>query len=155
MLSGAGPVILLDDTIILYTLGPRVTRRRKCEIFPVKSADWYGNFRSTVKPHSRLGLQSQTTTRLPYPPKYRTLPLDSTWPNLRSIHTGRVILRIPYSDVGFLVSHTNHNQSRKAHRNGIKRPTSHRKPSLKGVRRYSSVYPYGGPGPYRNGLLLG
>ncbi|KAF9644403.1 hypothetical protein BDM02DRAFT_3121967 [Thelephora ganbajun] len=30
-------------------------------------------------------------------------------------------------------NHTNHNQSRKAHRNGIKRPTSHRKSSLKGV----------------------
>ena len=32
------------------------------------------------------------------------------------------------------VSHTNHNQNRKAHRNGIKKPTSHRTRSLKGVR---------------------
>ncbi|EPT01450.1 hypothetical protein FOMPIDRAFT_1023322 [Fomitopsis schrenkii] len=30
-------------------------------------------------------------------------------------------------------NHTNHNQSRKAHRNGIKTPTSHRTRSLKGV----------------------
>ena len=31
-------------------------------------------------------------------------------------------------------SHTNHNQNKKAHRNGIKRPTSHRSVSMKGVR---------------------
>ncbi|CAO1613213.1 unnamed protein product [Sympodiomycopsis kandeliae] len=30
-------------------------------------------------------------------------------------------------------NHTNHNQSRKAHRNGIKKPKSNRYPSLKGV----------------------
>ncbi|KAF9221851.1 hypothetical protein BS17DRAFT_784071 [Gyrodon lividus] len=30
-------------------------------------------------------------------------------------------------------NHTNHNQNRKAHRNGIKRPTSNRTRSLKGV----------------------
>ena len=30
-------------------------------------------------------------------------------------------------------NHTNHNQNRKAHRNGIKRPKTHRYPSLKGV----------------------
>ncbi|KAH9843696.1 ribosomal L29e protein family-domain-containing protein [Rhodofomes roseus] len=30
-------------------------------------------------------------------------------------------------------NHTNHNQSRKAHRNGIKNPTSHRTRSMKGV----------------------
>ncbi|KAG2013883.1 60S ribosomal protein L29 [Coprinopsis cinerea AmutBmut pab1-1] len=30
-------------------------------------------------------------------------------------------------------NHTNHNQTRKAHRNGIKRPKSHRTPSMKGV----------------------
>ncbi|KXN87858.1 hypothetical protein AN958_07867, partial [Leucoagaricus sp. SymC.cos] len=31
-------------------------------------------------------------------------------------------------------SHTNHNQIKKAHRNGIRRPQSHRTRSLKGVR---------------------
>ncbi|KAI0787108.1 ribosomal L29e protein family-domain-containing protein, partial [Irpex lacteus] len=30
-------------------------------------------------------------------------------------------------------NHTNHNQNKKAHRNGIKRPHSHRTLSLKGV----------------------
>ena len=30
-------------------------------------------------------------------------------------------------------SHTNHNQNKKAHRNGIKKPQSHRTLSLKGV----------------------
>eukprot|EP00048_Salpingoeca_helianthica_P014240 m.220793 g.220793 ORF g.220793 m.220793 type:complete len:60 (+) comp15646_c0_seq1:108-287(+) len=30
-------------------------------------------------------------------------------------------------------NHTNHNQNAKAHKNGIKRPQSHRFPSLKGV----------------------
>ncbi|KAF9057281.1 ribosomal L29e protein family-domain-containing protein [Panaeolus papilionaceus] len=30
-------------------------------------------------------------------------------------------------------NHTNHNQNKKAHRNGIKRPQSMRSPSLKGV----------------------
>ncbi|CAG8488127.1 7110_t:CDS:2 [Paraglomus occultum] len=30
-------------------------------------------------------------------------------------------------------NHTNHNQNRKAHRNGIKKPKSYRYPSLKGV----------------------
>ncbi|KAG5654499.1 60S ribosomal protein L29 [Sphagnurus paluster] len=30
-------------------------------------------------------------------------------------------------------SHTNHNQSKKAHKNGIKRPTSFRSRSLRGV----------------------
>lgn len=30
-------------------------------------------------------------------------------------------------------NHTNHNQNRKAHRNGIKRPITHRYPSLRGV----------------------
>ncbi|BAM79276.1 60S ribosomal protein L29 [Cyanidioschyzon merolae strain 10D] len=30
-------------------------------------------------------------------------------------------------------NHTNHNQSRKAHRNGIKRPRSHRYASTKGM----------------------
>ncbi|KAJ1830229.1 60S ribosomal protein L29 [Coemansia sp. RSA 2706] len=30
-------------------------------------------------------------------------------------------------------NHTNHNQNKKAHRNGIKKPKSHRYPSLKGV----------------------
>ncbi|XP_029005527.1 60S ribosomal protein L29 [Betta splendens] len=30
-------------------------------------------------------------------------------------------------------NHTTHNQSRKAHRNGIKKPRSHRYESLKGV----------------------
>ncbi|KAJ3069884.1 60S ribosomal protein L29, partial [Quaeritorhiza haematococci] len=30
-------------------------------------------------------------------------------------------------------NHTNHNQNRKAHRNGIKRPQRNRFPSLKGV----------------------
>ncbi|KAI9366719.1 hypothetical protein DFJ73DRAFT_1010 [Zopfochytrium polystomum] len=30
-------------------------------------------------------------------------------------------------------NHTNHNQGHKAHRNGIKKPKSHRYPSLKGV----------------------
>ncbi|KAI0707496.1 ribosomal L29e protein family-domain-containing protein [Fomitopsis betulina] len=30
-------------------------------------------------------------------------------------------------------NHTNHNQSRKAHRNGIRKPTSHRTRSMKGV----------------------
>ncbi|TEB35459.1 hypothetical protein FA13DRAFT_1728273 [Coprinellus micaceus] len=30
-------------------------------------------------------------------------------------------------------NHTNHNQNKKAHRNGIKRPTSHRTTSMKGV----------------------
>nr|ACO09142.1 60S ribosomal protein L29 [Osmerus mordax] len=30
-------------------------------------------------------------------------------------------------------NHTTHNQSSKAHRNGIKKPTSHRYESLKGV----------------------
>ncbi|KZT74548.1 hypothetical protein DAEQUDRAFT_807660 [Daedalea quercina L-15889] len=30
-------------------------------------------------------------------------------------------------------NHTNHNQNRKAHRNGIKKPTSHRTRSFKGV----------------------
>ncbi|KAJ1805287.1 60S ribosomal protein L29 [Coemansia sp. RSA 2523] len=30
-------------------------------------------------------------------------------------------------------NHTNHNQNKKAHRNGIKKPKSHRHPSLKGV----------------------
>ncbi|ORY79395.1 ribosomal L29e protein family-domain-containing protein [Protomyces lactucae-debilis] len=30
-------------------------------------------------------------------------------------------------------NHTNHNQNKKAHRNGIKRPTSNRYPSMKGV----------------------
>ncbi|RDX53074.1 hypothetical protein K466DRAFT_587231 [Polyporus arcularius HHB13444] len=30
-------------------------------------------------------------------------------------------------------NHTNHNQSRKAHRNGIKKPQSHRTRSMKGV----------------------
>ncbi|TBU61333.1 ribosomal L29e protein family-domain-containing protein [Dichomitus squalens] len=32
-------------------------------------------------------------------------------------------------------NHTNHNQSRKAHRNGIKKPKSHRTRSTKGYRR--------------------
>ncbi|KAF8592377.1 hypothetical protein K439DRAFT_1324012, partial [Ramaria rubella] len=32
-------------------------------------------------------------------------------------------------------SHTNHNQSKKAHRNGIKKPQVHRTRSLKGFRR--------------------
>ncbi|KAG9337042.1 hypothetical protein JZ751_029809 [Albula glossodonta] len=32
-------------------------------------------------------------------------------------------------------NHTTHNQSRKAHRNGIKKPRSHRYESLKGVSR--------------------
>jgi len=39
----------------------------------------------------------------------------------------------------FLSSHTNHNQTRKAHRNGIKRPTSNRSRSLKGVRDHTFV----------------
>ena len=30
-------------------------------------------------------------------------------------------------------NHTNHNQTKKQHRNGIRRPTSQRYPSLKGV----------------------
>ncbi|KAL0949603.1 hypothetical protein HGRIS_009649 [Hohenbuehelia grisea] len=30
-------------------------------------------------------------------------------------------------------NHTNHNQNKKAHRNGIKRPATHRTRSLKGV----------------------
>jgi large subunit ribosomal protein L29e len=30
-------------------------------------------------------------------------------------------------------NHTNHNQNRKAHRNGIKKPKTYRYPSLKGV----------------------
>ncbi|ORZ00660.1 ribosomal L29e protein family-domain-containing protein [Syncephalastrum racemosum] len=30
-------------------------------------------------------------------------------------------------------NHTNHNQNRKAHRNGIKKPKQHRYPSRKGV----------------------
>ncbi|KAJ2384575.1 60S ribosomal protein L29 [Coemansia sp. RSA 2559] len=30
-------------------------------------------------------------------------------------------------------NHTNHNQNKKAHRNGIKKPKTHRHPSLKGV----------------------
>jgi large subunit ribosomal protein L29e len=30
-------------------------------------------------------------------------------------------------------NHTNHNQNKKAHRNGIKKVKSHRYPSLKGV----------------------
>ncbi|KAH0587365.1 60S ribosomal protein L29, variant 2 [Termitomyces sp. 'cryptogamus'] len=30
-------------------------------------------------------------------------------------------------------NHTNHNQNKKAHKNGIKRPTSFRSRSLKGV----------------------
>ncbi|KAI3625422.1 hypothetical protein CBS9595_000783 [Malassezia furfur] len=30
-------------------------------------------------------------------------------------------------------NHTNHNQSRKAHRNGIKKPKTNRYPSLRGV----------------------
>ncbi|KAI0786418.1 ribosomal L29e protein family-domain-containing protein [Abortiporus biennis] len=30
-------------------------------------------------------------------------------------------------------NHTNHNQNKKAHRNGIKKPQSHRTISLKGV----------------------
>ncbi|TFK27100.1 hypothetical protein FA15DRAFT_587224, partial [Coprinopsis marcescibilis] len=30
-------------------------------------------------------------------------------------------------------SHTNHNQSKKAHKNGIRRPASTRTPSMKGV----------------------
>ncbi|KAN0097718.1 Ribosomal L29e protein family domain containing protein [Tylopilus felleus] len=30
-------------------------------------------------------------------------------------------------------NHTNHNQTRKAHRNGIKRPTTNRTRSMKGV----------------------
>ena len=30
-------------------------------------------------------------------------------------------------------NHTNHNQNKKAHRNGIKRPITHRYPSLRGV----------------------
>jgi large subunit ribosomal protein L29e len=30
-------------------------------------------------------------------------------------------------------NHTNHNQNKKQHRNGIKRPKAHRYPSLKGV----------------------
>ncbi|KAJ1965696.1 60S ribosomal protein L29 [Dipsacomyces acuminosporus] len=30
-------------------------------------------------------------------------------------------------------NHTNHNQNKKAHRNGIKKPKTHRYPSLKGV----------------------
>ncbi|KAJ2797838.1 60S ribosomal protein L29 [Coemansia guatemalensis] len=30
-------------------------------------------------------------------------------------------------------NHTNHNQNKKAHRNGIKKPQTHRHPSLKGV----------------------
>ncbi|XP_006459865.1 hypothetical protein AGABI2DRAFT_67213, partial [Agaricus bisporus var. bisporus H97] len=34
-------------------------------------------------------------------------------------------------------SHTNHNQIKKAHRNGIKRPKSQRSRSLKGVRTVS------------------
>jgi hypothetical protein len=38
------------------------------------------------------------------------------------------------------LSHTNHNQSKKAHRNGIKRPQSHRSPSMKGVRGLLSFY---------------
>nr|CAG8644209.1 9434_t:CDS:2 [Entrophospora candida] len=33
-------------------------------------------------------------------------------------------------------NHTNHNQNRKAHRNGIKKPKTYRYPSLKGVRKY-------------------
>ncbi|KAI0637732.1 ribosomal L29e protein family-domain-containing protein [Trametes polyzona] len=31
-------------------------------------------------------------------------------------------------------NHTNHNQNKKAHRNGIKKPKSHRTRSMKGVR---------------------
>ncbi|KAI9207110.1 large subunit ribosomal protein 29 [Polychytrium aggregatum] len=30
-------------------------------------------------------------------------------------------------------NHTNHNQNKKAHRNGIKKPKNHKYPSLKGV----------------------
>ncbi|KAJ1727998.1 60S ribosomal protein L29 [Coemansia biformis] len=30
-------------------------------------------------------------------------------------------------------NHTNHNQNKKAHRNGIKKPKTYRHPSLKGV----------------------
>ncbi|KAH9913057.1 large subunit ribosomal protein 29 [Fomitopsis serialis] len=40
-------------------------------------------------------------------------------------------------------NHTNHNQSRKAHRNGIKTPTSHRTRSMKGVRTESLHVDYG------------
>ncbi|KAL7282064.1 hypothetical protein ACG7TL_003532 [Trametes sanguinea] len=34
-------------------------------------------------------------------------------------------------------NHTNHNQNRKAHRNGIKKPKTHRTRSMKGFRRNS------------------
>jgi large subunit ribosomal protein L29e len=33
-------------------------------------------------------------------------------------------------------NHTNHNQTRKAHRNGIKRPATNKYPNLRGVSEY-------------------
>ncbi|KAJ3547746.1 hypothetical protein NMY22_g1532 [Coprinellus aureogranulatus] len=38
-----------------------------------------------------------------------------------------------FDDMAKSKNHTNHNQNKKAHRNGIKRPTSHRTTSMKGV----------------------
>lgn len=48
-------------------------------------------------------------------------------------------------------NHTAHNQTRKAHRNGIKKPKSNRYPSLKGVRRTRLPH---GPGPLSDSTVL-
>ena len=71
----------------------------------------------------------------------RLSPSSSPWPNPRSMFSYAVIsLRLSLTllvALRHLYSHTNHNQNKKAHRNGIKSPKSHRTLSLKGVRNLS------------------
>ncbi|RUS20828.1 ribosomal L29e protein family-domain-containing protein, partial [Endogone sp. FLAS-F59071] len=50
-----------------------------------------------------------------------------------------VRLYIPTSAMSKSKNHTNHNQNKKAHRNGIKKPKTNTYPSLKGVKRVYCV----------------
>ncbi|OBZ71897.1 60S ribosomal protein L29 [Grifola frondosa] len=66
-------------------------------------------------------------------PPYSNLPTVSIRAAAASEHE-QPILKTP-DDVAMAKSknHTNHNQNKKAHRNGIKTPQSHRTRSMKGV----------------------
>ncbi|KZO98024.1 hypothetical protein CALVIDRAFT_478918 [Calocera viscosa TUFC12733] len=65
------------------------------------------------------------------------------WPSLRSAYLSTIsqVWGDSADHNGTLCSHTNANQNKKAHRNGIKKPKSNRYPSMRGVRSsFPSLY---------------
>ena len=106
----------------------RLRPARSAAFLPQHSILFYKLLRAGGRVRRGAALQSRSSPKRPVLCLYPRRPLPLSDPS-----ACREYVSQSHSFMAKSKNHTNHNQSYKAHRNGIKRPPRHRYPSSKGV----------------------